>query len=177
MYIPLTTEDLTFADEWTHKVLGNLKKNNIPENAKVIATERSSYDRTYEGTLGEIAVSKAFGFPISQRLYRREEYGTPSAQRGFDVGPLEVRATRYVTGRLILYRHDLPKVPYVLAIVLPTQVRLAGWLYGYEGKVPSFWNAGGRAANCWYVDQANLNPMQSLVELFAKERNQNEAVL
>ena len=137
-----------------------------PENYKNPIKALTGIERRFIGTVGEIAVAKAFGTTINPLVFAKERKDITLRNRGHDVGDIEVRATTYHNGKLIVGRTDFITSPYVLAILTENNdVRLAGWLYGYEAKKPEFWNAGGRKADCWYISQDNLKPIQSLIEL------------
>ena len=51
-----------------------------------------------------------------------------------DVAHYQIRSTCWPTGQLIVHERDKNEAPFILAIVNNNEIRLAGWLYGYEAK-------------------------------------------
>lgn len=97
-----------------------------------------------DGAIAELAVSKAFGTYWSGSV----------AIRAVDAGSVEVRATRYESGHLIVQRGDADDAVFVLAIVGDTRVRLAGYIGARAARVVGEF----REERCagWWVAQSDL---------------------
>ena len=114
------------------------------------------------GTRGEMAVAKALNLYWS---------GTVGDYGAADVGGcVEVRAITKSFHSLILHPQDKDDFPFVLADLSDQpKVRLAGWIYGKDGKQEKFWSdPSGKNRSAFFIDQSNLRKMEELVELFRR---------
>jgi hypothetical protein len=75
-----------------------------------------------------------------------------------DVAHYQVRSTCWPTGQLIIHQRDRDHAPFILAIVTNNQIRLAGWLYGHEGKTLGEQRDHG---DHW-IPQNQLHPINTL---------------
>ena len=84
-----------------------------------------------------------------------------NGKRGADVGQgLEVRWTSYVGGNLIVYPNDRETDIAVLVVGKSPVYHIAGWLPVSFARRKRFKNP---RQDSWWVDQANLNPIETLV--------------
>lgn len=114
------------------------------------------------GTRGEMAVAKALNLYWS---------GTVGDYGAVDVGGcVEVRTITKSFHSLILHPQDKDDVPFVLVDLSNTpNIRLAGWIYGKDGKQDKFWSdPSGKDRPAFFIDQSYLRNAQELVELFKK---------
>jgi hypothetical protein len=74
-----------------------------------------------------------------------------------DVGEWQIRATTYANGCLLLHKADADDAPFALVVGVPPVVRVAGWLYGYEGKREQFWRSVNNRPPCYMVPQDVLH--------------------
>jgi len=102
----------------------------------------------------ELAVAKALGI-----------YWTMGVDtfHGPDLGSnIQVRYTKYATGKLILRKGDNPDHKYYLvASSRDDQYRVVGWIYGRDGMLDK-WTAAldkSRPA-CWAVPQSSLQVLK-----------------
>jgi hypothetical protein len=84
-----------------------------------------------------------------------------NGKRGADVGQgLEVRWTSYVGGNLIVYPNDRDTDIAVLVVGKSPVYHIAGWLPVAFARRKRFKNP---RQDSWWVDQANLNPIDTLI--------------
>ena len=82
-----------------------------------------------------------------------------------DVGHLQVRGTKWLTGGLMLHDTDPDDAPFVLVVMLQPfywRYRLVGWAYGREGKEARWWNTVKLPRPAYLVPQEFLCPMATL---------------
>jgi hypothetical protein len=102
----------------------------------------------YIGSLGEIAVAKA---------YNRFWSGTVGSISDKDVGPWQVRTTQLPGGRLPLHEGDADADRFFLVTVtLEGVATIRGWCWGHEGKLREYWDDKIREA-CYMVPQSALH--------------------
>ena len=108
----------------------------------------------YAESLGaEMIVARYFGLDYDINL--------SNGKRGADVGQgLEVRWTSYVGGNLIVYPNDRETDIAVLVVGKSPVYYIAGWLPVSFARRKRFKNP---RQDSWWVDQANLNPIETLV--------------
>ena len=115
------------------------------------------------GCMGEMAVSKAF-----------KRYWFPAAYEGDlkslegDVENLQVRTTGYLNGHLIVYEYDKPSTPYILTIVREPWVKIAGWVTLEDAKQVGEARES-KTDMCYWVQQKDLRPAESLGEVFERD--------
>jgi hypothetical protein len=109
-----------------------------------------------DGCMGELACAAGLGY----------DWTGPDSPSAYDVGGyIEVRSTRYRTGKLIVKEAERDKrdrhTPYVLAIISGSAVRLAGWmsLEDVLDKGYHYWQKGQKFIA---VQQADLYDMEIL---------------
>lgn len=113
---------------------------------------------------GEMAVAKALNLYWS---------GTVGDYGAVDVGGcVEVRSRTKDWHSLILHPSDNDDLPFVLADVSsPPKIRLAGWMYGREGKDERFWSdPSGKNRPAFFIEQKHLKPMDGLVEILKAQK-------
>jgi len=76
---------------------------------------------------------------------------------------IQIRATGCPTGHLIVQPKDNPADPFVLAIIEPPTVRLAGWMLGRDAKVDDNKRRNRNGAPVWWVPQKDLRPYDRAV--------------
>ena len=108
----------------------------------------------YAESLGaEMIVARYFGLDYDINL--------SNGKRGADVGQgLEVRWTSYVSGNLIVYPNDRETDIAVLVVGKSPVYHIAGWLPVAFARRKRFKNP---RQDSWWVDQANLNPIDTLI--------------
>ena len=108
----------------------------------------------YSESLGaEMIVARYFGLDY--------DINVSNGKRGADVGQgLEVRWTSYVGGNLIVYPNDRETDIAVLVVGKSPVYQIAGWLPVSFARRKRFKNP---RQDSWWVDQANLNPIETLV--------------
>jgi len=108
----------------------------------------------YAESLGaEMIVARYFGLDY--------DINVSNGKRGADVGQgLEVRWTSYVGGNLIVYPNDRETDIAVLVVGKSPVYHIAGWLPVAFARRKRFKNP---RQDSWWVDQANLNPIETLV--------------
>ena len=108
----------------------------------------------YAESLGaEMIVARYFGLDY--------DINVSNGKRGADVGQgLEVRWTSYVGGNLIVYPNDRDTDIAVLVVGKSPVYHIAGWLPVAFARRKRFKNP---RQDSWWVDQANLNPIETLV--------------
>ncbi len=108
----------------------------------------------YAESLGaEMIVARYFGLDY--------DINFSNGKRGADVGQgLEVRWTSYVGGNLIVYPNDRETDIAVLVVGKSPVYHIAGWLPVAFARRKRFKNP---RQDSWWVDQANLNPIETLV--------------
>jgi len=108
----------------------------------------------YAESLGaEMIVARYFGLDYDIKL--------SNGKRAADVGQgLEVRWTSYVGGNLIVYPNDRETDIAVLVVGKSPVYHIAGWLPVAFARRKRFKNP---RQDSWWVDQANLNPIETLV--------------
>lgn len=137
------------------------KQNRNKETYSRSKGKLSAFQAAWQGTMGELATAKFFG--LKWTPFSRNWKKIPA-----DVGGhIEVRATIYRTGDLLLHPKDKDARAYVLARLLPPNiVDLAGWMTGDEAKQEQFWQpaTGNWRYPCYRVPQTSLHPIESLIE-------------
>ena len=108
----------------------------------------------YAESLGaEMIVARYFGLDY--------DINVSNGKRGADVGQgLEVRWTSYVGGNLIVYPNDRETDIAVLVVGKSPVYHIAGWLPVAFARRKRFKNP---RQDSWWVDQGNLNPIETLV--------------
>jgi len=108
----------------------------------------------YAESLGaEMIVARYFGLDY--------DINVSNGKRGADVGQgLEVRWTSYVGGNLIVYPNDRDTDIAILVVGKSPVYHIAGWLPVAFARRKRFKNP---RQDSWWVDQANLNPIDTLI--------------
>lgn len=166
MIIDITDDDRKLASIRAHNMIVKALRIGVSPNSKAVDLKTSPHERRYQGTLGEIALAKFLHTDINQiELHKNHKDNFSLAKRGHDVNHVEVRATLYPIGKLIVHRNDFISSPFVLAIIQNnyTKVRLAGWIYGHEAKTDKYFNNFHFKNDSWYVGQKNLHDMNTLL--------------
>lgn len=105
------------------------------------------------GAMAEAAVSKLLGLPVTPGKTGRITYG--------DIGGfIEVRATEWNSGHLIIYKSDPVDVPFILVVGHYPKFRAAGFVINKDLE-DRWWRADKDPAS-WWVPQSALSPMGDL---------------
>lgn len=108
---------------------------------------------TIEGSAGELVVAKFLD------RYWSGNFGDFKAD---DVGPYQVRWTRYANGHLLVHDFDKPHRAFILVTGLMPKYRVHGWRWGRDAQQKKYWsNPTGKRWAFW-VPQADLHPMTDL---------------
>jgi hypothetical protein len=106
-----------------------------------------------DGACGEAAVAK----------YTRTRWnGNLGRLKAKDVGALQVRTSSRQSGRLILHPDDPDDDAYVLVLGSAPRYRLAGWIFGHEGKQQEWWEDPTGYRPAFFVPQSAMHPMDLL---------------
>lgn len=112
------------------------------------------------GTLGEAAAAKGTG--------RYWPAGSTTLDYGGDIGGVHVRARRHDYGpdtHLLLHPDDADDAPHLLVVPvrMPRRFRLAGWIWGRDGKRDNYWRPGGfDGRSCWAIPERELEAVELL---------------
>lgn len=162
--ISLSHEDISMA----HGIAAKRNSSQRSANRGDGVVMKSSISADLIGAEGELAVSKALSLPWDGKWLPIDVWDTWKVN-GNDVANLEVRSTKYATGRLILHDRDKDFSPFILVISSKKPVfRLAGWCYGFEGKKNDYWR-DDVPRPCYMVPQSQLRPMNELSEILSNE--------
>ncbi len=126
------------------------------------ATDAVGWAAHLDGAIGELAAAEHLGLTWSAFAVD----ATPEADLVGGRWPVQVRATPYATGQLLLHRPDPPDHVYVLARVLGLTVELAGWVWGAHAKRDEWWGTlpGRSDRPCFIVPADALRSVDDLVE-------------
>lgn len=107
-----------------------------------------------EGAIGEMVVADYLGI---------EWDGNLGSYQAADVGRHQVRATRWVNGKLIVHPHESDDDRFVLVTQDSGREQaymIRGWLFGRECKVPKWWaDPTGQDRAAFFVPQEALRAM------------------
>lgn len=121
-----------------------------------------------QGCLGELAVAKALGLPWDGKFFNDAEWQAWRLS-GHDVSGLEVRSTRWRSGRLILHRDDNDDLPFILVRAGENAMfEIVGWYWARDGKREEWWQDVRRNRPCFYVPNHLLRPMSDLLKRLPK---------
>jgi len=158
MIVKLNKKDIKLA----HKVASQRNSSQRGARRSDGKVMRSSINADQIGAEGELAVSKGLGAEWDGKFYPIEEWDKWKVD-GHDVGMLEVRTTRYKTGRLIIHDKDQDYSPYILVLSYNCpEFFLAGWCFGNFGKNKKYWREDVPRP-CYMVPQSDLRPMDELI--------------
>lgn len=149
----MTIVNLTPAEMMQAIVVGAMRRlKDLKRCRDRYGTLGNPWDADIEGAMAEMAVAKVVG-----AFWSIGEIGHP------DAGKLQVRSTRRDDGRLILHREDPDKDVFVLVCGGDGHYRLAGHIEGAAGKKDAYWADPKTGRPCFWVPQADLNSIQSLL--------------
>jgi len=111
------------------------------------------WDRELEGLGAECAAAKLLGIYFD---------GQHDDDKAPDVGPFEIRQTRFEDGCLRLYRSDQDERIALLFVGLLPNFRFGGWIRGADGKRDHYWNKGRDRQPCFHVPQSDLAAWETL---------------
>lgn len=121
-------------------------------------------DIEFIGALGECAFAKHLGvyWDFSVRNFTTR-----------DVGTIQVKATRWPQGKLILNPDDPADQRYVLALILERgrKVTLRGWIDGHDAKQEAYWDKPDK-----YRPATHCVPQNALREIGDVTRTQGFAL-
>lgn len=107
------------------------------------------------GAIGELAAAKALDIHWS---HAERPYTWGLHDLGDD---LEVRATRYRSGHLLIRSKDDPDRRYILVSGQAPVVYVVGWIWGREAKTDRWWRELDHRPAYW-IPQEYLRSMESL---------------
>jgi hypothetical protein len=126
------------------------------------APERLSMLRHYEGAFGEYVVAKAF------RAFWNGSVGNFNADDVVvdvpGVGPVQVRATQWPDGHMLIHRDDKDHRRYYLVTINGKIGRIAGWRLARDCKRPELWGERREQPGrpCFWVPQKDLNEFEPI---------------
>jgi hypothetical protein len=156
MRILLTAEELEYAQTEALDQRRRAVENRREHRGRPGASEDDQLRWHVWGMLGELAVSRLTGFPVtSHRVYD---------PRATDVGPYQVKATRRGNPLLVHEKDQAnhrPSTPYILTWVQDDSplVEIVGWLPFGQIALDEHWIADWRK---WSVPHSKLLPMSDL---------------
>lgn len=160
MLVTLNEKDISLAND----VAELRNKSQRAANRKDGLVKGSSLGRDLQGTLAELAVSRALSLPWDGKWLPISTWDTWKLE-GNDVGKLEVRSTDRANGRLILHPSDKDFSPYLLVTSENhPNYKLVGWVYGKDGKLDRYWRENVPRP-CYMVPQENLRSIDDLLEM------------
>lgn len=109
--------------------------------------EGSEWQLMIEGALSECALAKFLGI-----------YWEGCGEiNGVDVGEVDVRSTRYDSGKLIIHKSDASDRKYYLLTGKEGKYIVRGWIWGYEAKQDKYYKSmvEGRPPE-YFVPQEDL---------------------
>lgn len=118
------------------------------------AASRGDWNTDIEGCIGELVLARFLNAYWSPGL---------TGDRDFRRG-IEVRATSWQNGCLILHNEDADDRPFVLITLSLNEGRIRGWLFGLEGKRPEYWRDDRKSA-AYFVPQEALRSPDLLLQL------------
>lgn len=111
------------------------------------------------GAVGECAFAKYLNIPWKPETKKRDIH------RG-DVANFQVKTITHQDHCMLVKRHDDPKFPFVLVYVTfrPSNVYAVfyGWMWGYDAKVPKYWDETRFNRPTYAIPKTALNLMSSL---------------
>jgi hypothetical protein len=113
---------------------------------------------TAEGTAAEM-MGQLDPWREHVRRITRYESGALEADRAGDIVPgLQIRSTRYRTGRLLVFKKDNPEHRFVLVLVPDlTAVEVVGWMRGRYAQRACYWaTLNTNRAPCYAVPRGAL---------------------
>lgn len=113
-----------------------------------------------EGALAEKAASKA--------LELEWDIG-PWQKRSWDIGNLQIRSTKYTTGKLIVRPADDENDTFVLVISRSPKFEIKGWIKGKDAKKEEWIYSSNGRPPAWFVPQSQLNSIDTLIKTQIKE--------
>jgi len=151
----------------------------------LVATEKSSVGADIEGAIGEGAFAKAFALKWDGSFKKHAEW-LKWRHDGHDVSGLEIKTTRYRTGRLLVQKWNRDDAPYILAIItsdLPSaiknnkkiEIELVGWCIGQEAKNDLWWVSEWRRP-CYALPQNQLRDMSELMDIYNLDLKRGEII-
>jgi hypothetical protein len=141
--------------------LRNASHRGIGRADGVVASDSIGMD--IDGAYGEIAVALASNKPWTNALLSIEKW-LLSRDNLPDVGNMEVKTTRRVSGCLLIQKHSITKAPYVLVLLdeFPV-VKIVGWMNGEDVKQPKYWRTNVPRP-CYMAPQRDLRPIEELLQ-------------
>ena len=110
--------------------------------------KEGAWSRHIEGALSECALAKVMNVYWNKRSYPHP-----------DVGDVDCRCTPYQTGHLQIKKTDPDDRKFYLLIGINGKYRIAGWIWGKDGKQQQYWGTKGESRDpCYWVPQRDLIP-------------------
>ena len=122
----------------------------INKNKKSFSGENKegAWSRHIEGALSECALAKAMNVYWNKRTYPLP-----------DVGDVDCRCTPYHTGHLQIKKDDPDDRKFYLLVGINGKYRIAGWIWGKNGKQQHYWGVKGEGRDpCYWIPQSDLIP-------------------
>lgn len=128
--------------EWTAAYAAGLRRHEHHCARKGRRVTPSGLEQEAYGAVAEFAVAKLLNGVCDLEVGPDHYGGVDVIVPGFD-RPVEVKATKYATGRLFVYKDTRDDAVVVLATVNDIQrsVTIRGWIDATVAKDPGHWNA------------------------------------
>ena len=151
--VELTLFELTRAAHvGVSRVIDNFNNKRRPRYGET--SRNSVWEEHIIGAIGECAVAKYFN------LYWNGSLGDIHAK---DVGKFQVRTRAREIDNLLLHPEDKDEDIFIAVIVSGRIVKIAGWIFGSNGKKPRFWAEKVKGRPCYFVPNSALKPMENLI--------------
>ncbi len=158
-------ERMMRAVEWMHIRLSESHKLNLNPATTYKRTFNERITQEMIGMLAEIAVIDFFGIKENPKIN--------TFHNEADVlDDIEVRATDYKNGHLILRDNDSADRKYIFCTVDYNAVKLVGWINGKDGMVSEYYRSEEKTKSmfknpkavrpAWFVPQGSLLDMKDL---------------
>jgi hypothetical protein len=133
--------------------LSNIAKKTPAAHGRLDSGHGDEWQIDIEGVLAEAAVAKALNVYFAPSIGR-------SDKASGDVMGLQVRSTRYATGRLLVHKGDADGHRFLLVTGSEGDYTIRGWLTGQDAKRFGTWKTHkGRSA--YWVEQNFLKPFKA----------------
>ena len=122
----------------------------IYKNKKSYSGENKegAWTRHIEGALSECALAKAMNVYWNKRTFPLP-----------DVDNVDCRSTPYHTGHLQIKADDPNDRKFYLLVGINGKYRIAGWIWGKNGKQQHYWGVKGEGREpCYWIPQSDLIP-------------------
>ena len=127
---------------------------NGDHGGRSLRSMRERWADVIHGLMGEIALARTLNLPWTP--------GGMFVSCGDVANKLEVRATEYQSGHLLIYDSDPVESPFVLMIGHYPQFAIAGGIVGKNARCEEWWRPDADPP-CWWVPQPALTDILEFI--------------